>query len=175
MSCPRSAGSSSLKGVTLRYKGEEATKNRGRKADGLTTLRVGRIWKGAEVLAKMFVELYTEVRNRSNRTREVIQAYLVQQQPPLLNEHDMDMPEMSNDFSDRQVGILQSAKRCNQSVRIFEILGENRANLRCLRDKEAAEADESSRRDVHIHTCEETGINRSCVTENFAWVRDQCR
>ncbi|KAG2744185.1 hypothetical protein P692DRAFT_201808598 [Suillus brevipes Sb2] len=144
MSCPRSAGSSSLKGVTLRYKGEEATKNRGRKADGLTTLRVGRIWKGAEVLAKMFVELYTE-------------------QPPLLNERDIDMPEMSNDFSDLQVGILQSAKRCNQSVRIFEILGGNRANLRCLRDKEAAEADESRRRDVHIHTREETGINRSRV------------
>lgn len=35
-------------------------KIRGRKADGLTTLQVGRIWKGAEVvvLAKMSVELY---------------------------------------------------------------------------------------------------------------------
>jgi hypothetical protein len=72
-------------------------KNRGRKADGLTTLQVGRIWKDAEVLAKMLVELYTDVRNRSDRTREVIQAYLVQQQPPLLNVHDMNKP---NDFSD---------------------------------------------------------------------------
>jgi hypothetical protein len=136
-------------------------KIRGRKADGLTTLQVGRIWKGAEVvLAKMLVELYTEVRNRSDRTREVIQAYLVRQQPPLLNEHDMDMP---TDFSDIRAGTLQSAKRCNLSARIFEIRGKIRANLRCLLDKEAAEAGESSRRHVHVHTREETGTDRSRV------------
>ncbi|KAG2739248.1 hypothetical protein P692DRAFT_20881946 [Suillus brevipes Sb2] len=64
--------------------------------------KVGHIWKGAEVLVKMFMELYTE-------------------QPPLLNERDIDMPEMSNDFSDLQVGILQSVKHCNHSLHEYGI------------------------------------------------------
>ncbi|KAG1883549.1 uncharacterized protein F5891DRAFT_971875, partial [Suillus fuscotomentosus] len=75
-------------------------------------------------------------------------------------------------FSD--LGMTQSAKRCDLSVETFETLGKIHANLHYLCDKKATKADKSTRRcHAHMHTREGTGIDLevTCdLEENFAWV-----
>ncbi|KAG1787732.1 ribonuclease H-like domain-containing protein, partial [Suillus plorans] len=79
--------------------------------------------------------------------------------------------EVERTFSD--LGITQSARRCNLSVETFETLGKICANLRHHSTIKAAEAGKSTRcRHAHMHTREEVGIAVETAQDleaSFAW------